>query len=61
MMRLHLKKQICMEVGCMQNEILIMDWIVELITLFIIVIMIISLITVGMGKAWKKWEDRNDR
>ena len=61
MIRLPLKKQICMEVGCMQNEILIMDWIVELITLFIIVIMIISLITVGMGKAWKKWEDRNDR
>ena len=60
-MRLPLKKRICMEVGCMQNEILIMDWIVELITLFIIVIMIISLITVGMGKAWKKWEDRNDR
>ena len=61
MIRLLLKKQICMEGGCMQNEILIMDWIVELITLFIIVIMIISLITVGMGKAWKKWEDRNDR
>ena len=61
MMRLPLKKQICMEGGCMQNEILIMDLIVELITLFIIVIMIISLITVGMGKAWKKWEDRNDR
>ena len=61
MIRLLLKKRIYTEGGCMQNEILIMDWIVELITLFIIVIMIISLITVGMGKAWKKWEDRNDR
>ena len=61
MIRLPLKKLIYTEGGCMQNEILIMDWIVELITLFIIVIMIISLITVGMGKAWKKWEDRNDR
>ena len=44
MMRLHLKKQICMEGGCMQNKVNLMDWIPELITLVLFGIGIMVLI-----------------
>jgi hypothetical protein len=60
MMRLHLKKQICMEVGCMQNNVIdLMDYIPEIMILIIIVLMFIACIGLGIGKAMKKWEDRN--
>ena len=59
MIRLLLKKQICMEVGCMQNEINLMDWIPELMILIIIILMFIACIGLGIGKAIKKLEDRN--
>ena len=67
MTRLLLKKQICMEVGCMQdsvkveihNVIDLMDWIPEIMILIIIVLMFIACIGLGIGKAMKKWEDRN--
>ena len=59
MIRLHLKKQICMEGGCMQNEINLMDWIPELLVLIGIILMFIACIGLGIGKAMKKWEDRN--
>ncbi len=67
MMRLLLKKQICMEVGCMQdsvknelnNVIDLMDYIPEIMILIIIVLMFIACIGLGIGKAMKKWEDRN--
>ena len=48
-----------MEVGCMQNEINLMDWIPELMILIIIILMFIACIGLGIGKAIKKWEDRN--
>jgi hypothetical protein len=67
MMRLLLKKQICMEVGCMQdsvknelnNVIDLMDYIPEIMILIIIILMFIACIGLGIGKAMKKWEDRN--
>ena len=62
MIRLHLKKQICMEVGCMQDSVIdLMDWIPELLVLIGIILMFIACIGLGIGKAMKKWEDRNDR
>ena len=62
MIRLHLKKQICMEVGCMQDSVIdLMDWIPEIMILIIIILMFIACIGLGIGKAMKKWEDRNDR
>ena len=67
MIRLHLIKQICMEVGCMQdsvknelnNVIDLMDYIPEIMILIIIILMFIACIGLGIGKAMKKWEDRN--
>ena len=60
MIRLHLKKQICMEVGCMQDSVIdLMDWIPELLVLIGIILMFIACIGLGIGKAMKKWEDRN--
>ncbi len=59
MMRLLLKKQICMEVGCMQDSVIdLMDWIPEIMILIIIILMFIACIGLGIGKAMKKWEDR---
>ena len=61
MMRLHLKKQICMEGGCMQDNVIdLMDWIPELLVLIGIILMFIACIGLGIGKAMKKWNDRND-
>jgi hypothetical protein len=56
-----------MEVGCMQdsvknelnNVIDLMDYIPEIMILIIIVLMFIACIGLGIGKAMKKWEDRN--
>ena len=60
MIRLLLKKQICMEVGCMQDSVIdLMDYIPEIMILIIIVLMFIACIGLGIGKAMKKWEDRN--
>ena len=59
MMRLPLKKQICMGVGCMQDSVIdLMDWIPEIMILIIIILMFIACIGLGIGKAMKKWEDR---
>ena len=66
MIRLLLKKQICMEVGCMQDSVKVeihsvvdlMDYIPEIMILIIIVLMFIACIGLGIGKAMKKWEDR---
>ena len=61
MIRLHLKKQICMEGGCMQNEINLMDWIPELITLVLFGVGIIALcigVVYGIYMAyWGVWND----
>ena len=56
-----------MEVGCMQdsvknelnNVIDLMDYIPEIMILIIIILMFIACIGLGIGKAMKKWEDRN--
>ena len=37
----------------------LMDWIPEIMILIIIVLMFIACIGLGIGKAMKKWEDRN--
>ena len=66
MIRLHLKKQICTEVGYMQdsvknelnNVIDLANYIPELLTLIIILLTFIASIGLGIGKAIKKWEDR---
>ena len=66
MIRLHLKKQICMEVGCMQDSVKVelntvvdlMDWIPELIVLVIIVLMFIATIVIGFGKAKRSFEKK---
>ena len=63
MMRLLLKKQICMEVGCRQdsvkveinNVIDLMDYIPELFALVIIVLMFISTIWIGFNKAQRSY------
>jgi hypothetical protein len=66
MMRLHLKKQICMEGGCMQNEIKntsvdLMDWIPELITLVLfgvgIMVLIGFVIYAVYMYYWGVWND----
>ena len=61
MMRLHLKKQICMEGGCMQNEINLMDWIPELITLVLfgvgIMVLIGFVIYAVYMYYWGVWND----
>ena len=51
-----------MEGGCMQDSVIdLMDWIPELLVLIGIILMFIACIGLGIGKAMKKWEDRNDR
>ena len=61
MMRLLLKKQICMEVGCMQNEINLMDWIPELITLVLFgvgIMVLIGFVIYAVYMAyWGVWND----
>ena len=66
MIRLHLKKQICMEGGCMQNEIKntsvdLMDWIPELITLVLfgvgIMVLIGFVIYAVYMYYWGVWND----
>ena len=67
MIRLHLKKQICMEGGYMQDSVKVelhqvvdlANYIPELLTLIIILLTFIASIGLGIGKAIKKWEDRN--
>jgi hypothetical protein len=70
MIRLLLKKQICMEVGYMQdsvkveihNVIDLMDWIPEIIILLIIILMFISTIWLGFNKAQRKyWKRRGEQ
>ena len=56
MIRLHLKKQICMEGGCMQDSVDLMNWIPELIALVIIVLMFIATIGIGFNKAKRSFE-----
>ena len=64
MIRLLLKKQICMEVGCMQDSVKVelntvvdlMDYIPELITLVVMVLMFIATIVIGFGKAKRSFE-----
>ena len=66
MIRLHLKKQICMEGGCMLDSVKVelntvvdlMDWIPELIVLVIIVLMFIATIVIGFGKAKRSFEKK---
>ena len=59
MMRLLLKKQICMEVGCMQDSVIdLMDWIPEIMILIIIVLMFIATIMIGFGKAKRSYEKK---
>ena len=62
MIRLHLKKQICMEGGCMQNEINLMDWIPELITLVLfgvgIMVLIGFVIYAVYMYYWGVWNER---
>ncbi len=61
MIRLHLKKQICMEVGYMQNEINLMDWIPELITLVLFgvgIMVLIGFVIYAVYMAyWGVWND----
>ena len=66
MIRLQLKKQICTEVGYMQDSVKVeihqvvdlANYIPELLTLIIILLTFIASIGLGIGKAIKKWEDR---
>ena len=62
MIRLHLKKQICMEVGCMQDNVIdLMDWIPELITLVLfgvgIMVLIGFVIYAVYMYYWGVWND----
>ena len=65
MMRLLLKKQICMEGGCMQDSVDksvdLMNWIPELIALVIIVLMFIATIGIGFNKAQRSFEKKRGR
>ena len=66
MIRLPLKKQICMEVGCMQDSVKVeihsvvdlMDYIPEIMILIIIVLMFIATIMIGFGKAKRSYEKK---
>ena len=59
MIRLLLKKQICMEGGCMQDSVIdLMDWIPEIMILIIIVLMFIATIMIGFGKAKRSYEKK---
>jgi hypothetical protein len=62
MMRLHLKKQICMEGGCMQDNVIdLMDWIPELITLVLFgvgIMVLIGFVIYAVYMAyWGVWND----
>ena len=62
MIRLHLKKQICMEGGCMQDNVIdLMDWIPELITLVLfgvgIMVLIGFVIYAVYMYYWGVWND----
>ncbi len=61
MIRLLLKKQICMEGGCMQDSVDLMNWIPELIALVIIVLMFIATIGIGFNKAQRSFEKKRGR
>ena len=61
MIRLLLKKQICMEGGCMQDSVDLMNWIPELFALVIIVLMFIATIVIGFGKAKRSFEKKRGR
>ena len=61
MIPLHLKKQICMEGGCMQDSVDLMNWIPELIALVIIVLMFIATIGIGFQKAKRSFEKKRGR
>ena len=61
-MRLPLKKQICMEGGCMQDNVIdLMDWIPELITLVLfgvgIMVLIGFVIYAVYMYYWGVWND----
>ena len=62
MMRLPLKKQICMEGGCMQDNVInLMDWIPELITLVLFgvgIMVLIGFVIYAVYMAyWGVWND----
>ena len=62
MIPLHLKKQICMEGGCMLDSVIdLMNWIPELIALVIIVLMFIATIGIGFQKAKRSFEKKRGR
>ena len=50
-----------MEVGCMQDSVDLMNWIPELISLVIIVLMFIATIVIGFGKAKRSFEKKRGR
>ena len=56
MIPLHLKKQICMEGGCMLDSVDLMNWIPELISLVVIVLMFIATIGIGFSKAQRSYK-----
>jgi len=59
MIRLLLKKQICMGGGCMQDSVIdLMDYIPELIALVVILLMFISTIWIGFEKAKRSYEKK---
>ena len=61
MIPLHLRKQICMEGGCMLDSVDLMNWIPELIALVIIVLMFIATIGIGFQKAKRSFEKKRGR
>ena len=61
MILLPLKKQICMEGGCMQDSVDLMNWIPELISLVVIVLMFIATIGIGFQKAKRSFEKKRGR
>ena len=61
MIPLLLKKQICMEGGCMLDSVDLMNWIPELIALVIIVLMFIATIGIGFQKAKRSFEKKRGR
>jgi len=56
MILLPLRKQICMEGGCMQDSVDLMNWIPELISLVVIVLMFIATIGIGFSKAQRSYK-----
>jgi len=61
MIRLLLKKRICMEGGCMLDSVDLMNFIPELIALVIIVLMFIATIGIGFQKAQRSFERKRGR